>query len=84
MSNDVTIVSANTPVIEGADNVDMRFSRAWYIFFTNILRKVRILNGEATTTATAGTADPLPALPAGYMTINDLEGVPRKVPYYNV
>lgn len=83
MSNDLTTVSASTPVLEGADSADTRFTRAWYGFFTGVLRKVRMLDGTSTTSAVAGTASALPALPAGYMTINDLNGVARKVPYYN-
>lgn len=84
MSNDLTAISANTPVLEGVDGVETRFSRAWYGFFVGVLRKVRMLDGTSSVGATAGTADPLPALPAGYMTINDLNGVARKVPYYDL
>jgi hypothetical protein len=83
MSNDLTTISANTPVLEGKDNLESRFSRAWYGFFVTVLRKVKILNGDSTLSATAGTAAALPALPAGYMTITDLNGTARKVPYYN-
>lgn len=83
MSNDSVNISANTPVLEGPDQVQTRFNRDWYNFFATVLRKIRILNGDTATTATAGTASALPALPAGYMIINDLNGNPRKVPYYN-
>jgi hypothetical protein len=84
MSNDTVNISANSPALEGTDNVSSRFSQPWYRFFVIVLRKIRILDGTTSAAATAGTAAPLPALPAGYMTINELDGTPRKVPYYNV
>lgn len=84
MSNDTTNISANSPVLEGVDHVESRFTQSWYRFFTVVLRKIRVLDGNTSDTATAGAATALPALPAGYMTINELDGTPRKVPYYNV
>lgn len=84
MSNDVINISASTPVLEGPAQVTTRFSRDWYNVFAAMVRKLRILDGASTTSATAGTASALPGLPAGYMTINDLTGTPRKVPYYDV
>lgn len=84
MSNENLNISANSPVLEGADQVSSRFARSWYQFFAVVLRKIRILDGATSTSATAGAADPLPALPAGYMTIHELDGTPRKVPYYDI
>lgn len=83
MSNDVTSISANTPVLEGQDELDSRFSRGWYNFFALVLKKIRMLDGSVVNSATAGTASNLPAKPAGYMIINDLNGTPCKVPFYN-
>lgn len=76
-------ISANTPVLEEDKKMLNFFTRGWYRFFDMVQTKVRILDGTLTTSATAGTAAALPALPAGYMTIIDTTGVERKVPYYN-
>ena len=82
MPNSNLYVSAETPVLQGDDTRKL-FSRDWFRFFTDMATKVKMLNGDSSTSATSGTASPLPATPAGYMMINDLDGIPRKVPYYN-
>ena len=73
-------INSNDPIV-GSDG---KVTRNWYNFFTILQTVARMINGDSSTSATAGAASALPALPAGYMTINDLNGVPRKVPYYNI
>jgi hypothetical protein len=77
-------INASTPVLEmnGGKMVNF-FTRGWFRFFDQVQTKIRILDGTNTTSANAGAATALPALPAGYMTIIDTTGVERKVPYYN-
>lgn len=75
-----TYISGENPVSD-PDRPNY-FSRSWFRFFDLVAKKVRMLDGTTSTTATAGTAT-LPAQPAGFMTINDSNGVARKVPYYN-
>lgn len=75
-----TYISSDSPIVEGKDDL---FSRTWFRFFALVARKIAILDGTMTTTATAGAAAALPVAPAGYMTIIDISGVARKVPYYN-
>jgi len=75
-----TYIAATSPVSDGDNKL---FSRTWFRFFDLVARKIKILDGTESTTATIGTAAALPALPAGYMTIIDSTGVARKVPYYN-
>ena len=81
MPRNNTYISANDPISDPAN--DKVFSRSWFRFLDMVAKKVAILNGAQTNSATAGTAAALPALPAGYMTIIDQDGVARKVPYYN-
>lgn len=73
-------ISSREPIVEGKQDI---FSRNWFRFFEQVARKIGILNGTETTSATAGSAAALPATPAGYFTIIDQQGVARKVPYYN-
>lgn len=80
MKHNNTYISAADPVSEGDQKV---FSRTWFRFLSVVAKKVAMWDGTQTNNATAGTAAPLPALPAGYMTIIDQDGVARKVPYYN-
>jgi hypothetical protein len=84
MSNDSLNFSANSSVLDGVEQIPSRFTRSWYQFFVAVTRKVKMLDGSTSTSATAGAASPLPGLPAGYMTINELDGTPRKVAYYNI
>lgn len=79
-NNNQTYISAENPM-EDQDRPNF-FSRSWFRFFDMVAKKVRMLDGTVSATATAGTAT-LPAKPAGFMTINDSNGVARKVPYYN-
>lgn len=79
-SNDNNYINSNTPIVDGRSEI---FSRVWFRFFDLIATKCNILAGVFTDSATAGAASPLPATPAGYMTIIDNGGVARKVPYYN-
>jgi hypothetical protein len=84
MSNNTNLnISANTPALDGVDNIDSRFARSWYGFFVTLAQKVRILDGGESTSATAGVASALPVTPAGYLTIIDSTGADKKVPYYN-
>jgi len=64
------------PQSEFLDVNTKRPTRAWQQFFLNIL------NFSSATTATAGSAT-LPANPVGFINIT-INGVPYKVPYYNV
>lgn len=75
MSNNI---SANTPVLEGQDNIPTRFSRDWYRFLVAIGKKADIFSGSFTASA------PLPPTPTGYVVIVDATGVERKVPYYDI
>lgn len=74
-------IKPNEPITEGQPYV---FSRNWFRFLDLVARKIKILDGSQSNSATAGTAAALPATPAGYLTILDQDGTPRKVPYYNV
>jgi hypothetical protein len=64
------------PQSEFLDASTKRPTRAWQQFFLNLL------NFSSATTATAGSAT-LPANPVGFINIT-INGVPYKVPYYNV
>jgi hypothetical protein len=64
------------PQSEFLDVNTKRPTRAWQQFFLNLL------NFSSATTATAGSAS-LPANPVGFINIT-INGVPYKVPYYNV
>jgi hypothetical protein len=64
------------PQSEFLDVNTKRPTRAWQQFFLNIL------NFSSASTATAGSAT-LPANPVGFINIT-INGVPYKVPYYNV
>ena len=64
------------PQSEFLDVNTKRPTRAWQQFFLNLL------NFSSATTATAGSAT-LPANPVGFINIT-INGVPYKVPYYNV
>jgi len=75
-----TYISANDPVIE---NNDSKFTRSWFRFFDTVSKKVSMLDGTQSTSATTGAASALPILPAGYMTIIGIDGNEYKVPYYN-
>lgn len=79
MPNNNTTINSRDPIADQSGIV----TRNWYNFFSVLQKVAKIVNGDSSTSATAGAASPLPATPAGYMTINDLDGVPRKVPYYN-
>ncbi len=81
-NNENSYISANSPISDPGVN-NTFFSRTWFRFFDLVARKIKILDGAETLTATAGVADALPSLPAGYLTIIDSNGVARKVPYYN-
>lgn len=81
MPNSNTYISPNTPI---ADQVNSTlFNRIWFRFFDMLGKKVAIIDGENSVTATAGAAAAVPATPEGYLTIIDNTGVKRKVPYYN-
>jgi hypothetical protein len=79
-NNNQTYISQDTPISD-MDRPNL-FSRQWFRFLDVVAKKLRMLDGTTTDTATAGTAT-LPAQPAGFMIINDNNGVARKVPYYN-
>ena len=64
------------PQSEFLDVNTKRPTRAWQQFFLNLL------NFSSATIATAGSAT-LPANPVGFINIT-INGVPYKVPYYNV
>ena len=64
------------PQSEFLDVNTKRPTRAWQQFFLNLL------NFSSAATATAGSAS-LPANPVGFINIT-INGVPYKVPYYNV
>ena len=64
------------PQTEFLDATTKRPTRAWQQFFLNLL------NFSSATTATAGSGT-LPANPVGFINIT-INGVPYKVPYYNV
>jgi hypothetical protein len=64
------------PQSEFLDVNTKRPTRAWQQFFLNLL------NFSSASTATAGSAT-LPANPVGFINIT-INGVPYKVPYYNV
>lgn len=64
------------PQSEFLDVNTKRPTRAWQQFFLNLL------NFSSAATATAGSAT-LPANPVGFINIT-INGVPYKVPYYNV
>jgi hypothetical protein len=64
------------PQSEFLDVNTKRPTRAWQQFFLNLL------NFSSATTATSGSAS-LPANPVGFINIT-INGVPYKVPYYNV
>lgn len=72
-------ISSREPIVDGDTKV---FSRNWFRFFDAISKKVQILVGSVSTSATAGAATALPVKPAGYITIN-VNGTNYKVPYYN-
>lgn len=80
-NNNNPYISAETPV--NHPSKPTLFSREWFRFFDWVGKKVAIIDGANSNTATAGTAGGLPATPAGYLTIVDNTGVKRKVPYYN-
>ena len=64
------------PQTEFLDANTKRPTRAWQQFFLNLL------NFSSATTATAGSGT-LPSNPVGFINIT-INGVPYKVPYYNV
>jgi hypothetical protein len=64
------------PQSEFLDVQTKRPTRAWQQFFLNLL------NFSSATTATAGSGT-LPSNPVGFINIT-INGVPYKVPYYNV
>lgn len=78
MANDLIMISARTPVVDPDTGM---INRDWFRFFELMGRKAQVVDGDITLAAVAGTAAALPALPAGYMTIN-LAGANYKVPYY--
>jgi hypothetical protein len=64
------------PQSEFLDGQTKRPTRAWQQFFLNLL------NFSSAATATAGSGT-LPSNPVGFINIT-INGVPYKVPYYNV
>jgi len=64
------------PQSEFLDAQTKRPTRTWQQYFINLL------NFTSATTATAGSAT-LPANPVGFINIT-VNGVPYKVPYYNL
>lgn len=82
MPTDNTYISAVTPITdERTPNI---FARTWFRFFDLVAKKVKILDGTITDSASAGTANPLPPAPAGYMTlVNPETGGKVKVAVYN-
>ena len=78
MATNVTNTSQLNPYpqSEFLDVNTKRPTRAWQQFFLNLL------NFSSAATATAGSAS-LPANPVGFINIT-INGVPYKVPYYNV
>ena len=64
------------PQTEFLDAQTKRPTRAWQQFFLNLL------NFSSSSTATSGSGT-LPSNPVGFINIT-INGVPYKVPYYNI
>jgi len=64
------------PQTEFLDPQTKRPTRAWQQFFLNLL------NFSSSSTATSGSGT-LPSNPVGFINIT-INGVPYKVPYYNI
>jgi hypothetical protein len=79
-NNETPYITSREPIADGSKVV---FSRTWFRFFDYISKKIKMFDGTQTTSATAGTNGAPPAQVAGYFTIIDSNGTPRKVPYYN-